>query len=258
MKRLNQEVKEFIVQHLACYCTPQQVVGLVKVEFKVDVTRQQVRYYDPTKGPKDKSLEDDLQKLFEKTREAFRKKLSEHAIADQGYRLGRLQRMSEQAEQAGNIPLAAELLEQAAKECGGQFTNRQKQDVNLSGQVATTMMTVEEFKRQASERRSQAEKTMAQFESDIPVDHKQNTPAIALTPVESSNIAAIGYDEESKTVAVRFLTGGVYHVSPVEPDRYASFLAAESKGRFYNRNFKNAQDVTVTKVNDSDQSAPEA
>jgi hypothetical protein len=49
MAALKEPVKMFIVQSLACFETPQQVVEAVKQEYKIEITRQQVALYDPTK-----------------------------------------------------------------------------------------------------------------------------------------------------------------------------------------------------------------
>jgi hypothetical protein len=59
-------------------------------------------------------------------------------------------------------------------------------------------------------------------------------PTIALDAVAgSSNIAAIGYDAQSKTLAVRFTYGLTYHFRDVPPDVYALFRDAPSKGSFF-------------------------
>ncbi|ELY5205712.1 DUF2280 domain-containing protein, partial [Yersinia enterocolitica] len=50
MAALKPEVKAFIVQALACYDTPSQVVAQVKQEFSLTLTLQQVSSYDPTKA----------------------------------------------------------------------------------------------------------------------------------------------------------------------------------------------------------------
>lgn len=49
MAALKEPVKMFIVQSLACFETPQQVVEAVKQDYKIEITRQQVALYDPTK-----------------------------------------------------------------------------------------------------------------------------------------------------------------------------------------------------------------
>jgi hypothetical protein len=50
MAALRSEVKAFIVQALACFDTPSQVVEAVLKEFNVVVTRQQCESHDPTKA----------------------------------------------------------------------------------------------------------------------------------------------------------------------------------------------------------------
>lgn len=49
MAALKPEVKAAIVQMLACYDTPSQVVEAVQKDFGIAITRQQVETHDPTK-----------------------------------------------------------------------------------------------------------------------------------------------------------------------------------------------------------------
>ncbi|VVP26587.1 hypothetical protein PS876_04114 [Pseudomonas fluorescens] len=49
MAALQNDVKAFIVQALACFDTPSQVVDAVQKEYGISVTRQQVETHDPTK-----------------------------------------------------------------------------------------------------------------------------------------------------------------------------------------------------------------
>jgi len=49
MARLKKHEKAFIVRSLAQFMEPSQVVEAVKENFKIDVSRQQVECYDPTK-----------------------------------------------------------------------------------------------------------------------------------------------------------------------------------------------------------------
>ena len=53
-----------------------------------------------------------------------------------------------------------------------------------------------------------------------------------LTAVESSNIAAIGY--EAGILRVRFRDGAEYDYAGVTQAQHLAFLAAESKGRWLN------------------------
>lgn len=58
-----------------------------------------------------------------------------------------------------------------------------------------------------------------------------------LIPVKSSNIRAIGYDPTTKTLQVQF-PNGLYEVRDVSQAQYDAFMAAESKGAYYNSTFK--------------------
>lgn len=59
-------------------------------------------------------------------------------------------------------------------------------------------------------------------------------PQIQLVPVESNQVKAIGYDPETKTLAVTFTRGqgAVYHYPGVPIELFHELLAAESIGRF--------------------------
>jgi len=52
-------------------------------------------------------------------------------------------------------------------------------------------------------------------------------------PVESSNIAARGYDLERRVLAVTFKSGDIWHYASVPPAKAEEFFAAPSAGRFY-------------------------
>ena len=122
-KELPNDVKVFIVQRLACWDTPSQVAASVKEEFGIDIPRQNIHRYDPTvKAGADLSKK--LKTLFEETREAFTTDTATIGIAHKSVRLRALDRMARSAESRGTILGAAALLEQAAKECGGSFTNK--------------------------------------------------------------------------------------------------------------------------------------
>lgn len=125
MAALSTEVKSFIVQSLACFEPPSKVVELVKAEFNVQVSRQQVSQYSPGNAMAEK-LSQKWVDLFKSTRERFQNEISDIPIANKSYRLRTLDRMMTKAESMKNMVLAASLIEQAAKECGDAYTNRQK------------------------------------------------------------------------------------------------------------------------------------
>jgi hypothetical protein len=68
-------------------------------------------------------------------------------------------------------------------------------------------------------------------------------PEIQLTPVESSQIAAIGYDAASETLAIRFkgkgdAPGSLYHYAYVSPADWAEFRDAPSIGSYFYKHIK--------------------
>ncbi|HHS9484186.1 TPA: DUF2280 domain-containing protein [Raoultella ornithinolytica] len=125
MAALKPEVKAFIIQMLACYDTPSQVVEAVQKDFGIAITRQQVETHDPTKVS-GKTLAKKWVDMFNTTRDRFLNEISDIPIANKAYRLRVLQRMSTTAENMKNIGMTAQLLEQAAKEVGEAYSNKQK------------------------------------------------------------------------------------------------------------------------------------
>lgn len=66
-------------------------------------------------------------------------------------------------------------------------------------------------------------------------------------PVESSNVAAYGYDAENADLYVQFLAKGnspasLYVYRNVEPDVYFNFMNAVSKGKFIWAELRNRYD----------------
>ena len=57
---------------------------------------------------------------------------------------------------------------------------------------------------------------------------------IARNAVESSSIVSEGYDVQTNSLDIEYVTGGVYRYFAVPASVYAQFLAADSKGSFVN------------------------
>lgn len=125
MAALKPEVKAAIVQMLACYDSLSIVVESIQKDYGLKVTPQQVESHDPTKVS-GKGLAKKWVDLFNATRERFLNEISDIPIANKAYRLRVLQRMSMTAENMRNIGMTAQLLEQAAKEVGEAYSNKQK------------------------------------------------------------------------------------------------------------------------------------
>lgn len=139
MATLNNKVKAFIVQGLATYMMPSEVAEAVKKEFDLEITRQQVSSYDPTKAA-GMNLAKKWKDLFKQFRDDFNNDIQAIPIANKAYRLNMLDRMARDAEKSKNRPLAASLLEQAAKDVGEVFTNKQKVDnVSSDGSMTPTV-----------------------------------------------------------------------------------------------------------------------
>lgn len=144
MAVLKNEVKSFIVQALACFDTPSQVVEAVKNEYGVVVSRQQVETHDPTKSA-GKGLAVKWATLFHDTRKRFREETAEIPIANRAYRLRGLGRMAEKAENMRNLALTAQLYEQAAKEVGDIYVNRRLEPEKSLGSQADQQHAVAEY-----------------------------------------------------------------------------------------------------------------
>lgn len=147
MAALKPEIKAFIVQSVACFDTPSQVVESVLKEFGVQITRQQVEQNDPTKIS-GKGLAQKWVDLFNRTRDRFLNEISDIPIANKAYRLRVLDRMAARAEGMKNLALTAEIIEQAAKECGDAYTNKHKFEHSgpNGGAIQTITMSKEEYK----------------------------------------------------------------------------------------------------------------
>jgi len=142
MAALRSEVKAFIVQALACFDTPSQVVEAVKKEFGVDVSRQVCEGHDPTKYA-GRGLAKRWADMFHACRERFTTETADIPIAHRAYRLRTLGRMAEKAESMKNMALTAQLLEQAAKEVGDVYVNRQTKNENPHDNVPPTRVQVD-------------------------------------------------------------------------------------------------------------------
>lgn len=142
MAALSNEVKAFIVQALACFDTPSQVAVAVRDEFGIEVTRQKCEAHDPTKRA-GRDLAKRWVILFEDTRKRFREETADIPIANRAFRLRALGRMAEKAETMKNMALSAQLLEQAAKEVGDVYVNRQTKNENPHDNVPPISVRVD-------------------------------------------------------------------------------------------------------------------
>jgi len=75
-------------------------------------------------------------------------------------------------------------------------------------------------------------------ETPEPADEKR--PDIALFPVESNQVKAIGYDSATETLAMQFKhgVGAIYHYPGVTKELHEALMAADSVGKFFGQHIK--------------------
>jgi hypothetical protein len=122
MARLKGEEITFIVTRLACFERPAEVQMQLRETFGIEIGLPQILYYDP------KSRGTDMAKkwrtLFARARDQFIRETSQIPIAHRSVRLRELQKLYDKDQSRGATTLAAQHLEQAAKETGDYYTNR--------------------------------------------------------------------------------------------------------------------------------------
>lgn len=82
--------------------------------------------------------------------------------------------------------------------------------------------------------------TEKKFTDPQPFSERQR-PQIALEPVDSSQVDAIGYDDATQTLAVQLKRDAraIYHYPDVTRETFEAFKAAPSIGVFFGQHIKN-------------------
>lgn len=125
--------QRYIVERLAMWDRPADIVREFAEAFGKAVSLQQVLNYDASRGWARERMAKDLARRFDETRKRFVAEVEDVALAHKTFRLRRLQALAERAEQMGNVTAAAAIYEQAAKEMGGAFTNVRLHDLTSKG-----------------------------------------------------------------------------------------------------------------------------
>lgn len=58
-------------------------------------------------------------------------------------------------------------------------------------------------------------------------------------PVDSSNLAAVGYDKENEILEIEFNHGGIYQYNDVPKNEYKALMSADSHGKYFSANIRN-------------------
>ena len=61
---------------------------------------------------------------------------------------------------------------------------------------------------------------------------------IERTPVRSSALRSVGYDQEQQVLEIEFTNGAVYQYSNVPKSVYEGLMAAESHGRYFHQHVR--------------------
>lgn len=174
MAVLTTEQKREIVEALACYKRPAEVVVLMREDHGVETDVKQVVTYDPTRATY--TAGDDLRVIFEVTRKSYLEDVQSVPIANQGYRLKILQNLLDKQLGQGNTVAAANTLEQAAKEVGGILTNERNLNVD-SKKGGHSELTPEERRAMVTDMLRQALDAKREEQKTITVEVKDDEPA---------------------------------------------------------------------------------
>lgn len=140
-KRLNGAQKRFVVICLARFMYPTEVAKMVGEDFGIEMTRQSVEKYDPTKFA-GQNLGDEMTKLFWEERKKYVADEAAIDVSNRAFRLEQLSRLYRLALKDGKDVIAAQHLAQAAKERGGLYTNTRRVKVEDKRQTLADILGV--------------------------------------------------------------------------------------------------------------------
>jgi hypothetical protein len=123
--KLTREQQVHVVMRLACYDTPTAIAQSLREQFGVEITRQSIEFYDPTKLA-GKRCPKPWSDLFQATRAKLIDGTADIGAAHRLVRIERRARMAERAEQKEQFAAANALYNSIAREVGGGFTNRRE------------------------------------------------------------------------------------------------------------------------------------
>lgn len=153
MARLAEDQKRYIVQCFARFMGPTEIVRSVKETLGVEVTKQQVWHYRPDSA----DVKPTWRTLFDETRKQFLADTASIGISHLSVRLRRLERIADRAMESKNGPLEAQIMEQAAREVGGAFSN--KREISGPGGAAIPFVIEDAFLKVYGERSASGEES---------------------------------------------------------------------------------------------------
>lgn len=159
MATLTEPQKLLVVQRLACFYTPTEVQRELKELYALEIGLPTIMRYDPTTVQGSANLARKWQELFADIRARFIEDAGAIAISHRSFRLRKLNDMLVRVGEKNTAEQRA-ILEQAAKEAGGIFTNRLKAE--LSGPNGGPVEVTSEAMTQATQELAEWRKRMHQ------------------------------------------------------------------------------------------------
>src|ERR1700690_1521255 len=142
MPTLSNEQKAFVVSAFARFDGVAEVCHSFKEQYGCEITKSHALAYNP--GGANYRGSPKWHDLFDRERKGFLGNVNSIGIANNSVRIQGLERLCVIAIERKNVKLAAELMEQAAKEMGEVFTNRREVKSDIRSITAT--MTTEELR----------------------------------------------------------------------------------------------------------------
>ena len=148
MAALTTQQKIYVIEHLACFETPTEVQAAIKQDLGIDVSTSQICAYDPhtISGQR---LRQEMKDLFYAARERFTSNVAAIPIANQTYRLKKMQQIL--AASGRNAKLALETMKQAAEDLGGKYTNEQQLTGKNGGAIEVTVTSLSQAEQDLAE-----------------------------------------------------------------------------------------------------------
>lgn len=132
--KMSPDAQRFVVRQYARFRKPSEILVLLKEEYPdLDVSINAISYYNPERDifPREKWGE-----FYETERRAYVAGVESVGIAHARERLEYLDLAIRQAVKARNFVLVGQLVETAAKEVGGAYTNRRESQVAMTAAVS--------------------------------------------------------------------------------------------------------------------------
>ncbi len=141
MKTLNEKHKQFIILNLACYVPSVVLQNMFKLEFGFKISLSVISYYNIATINSDRRLAQRWKDLFESTRKKYNDSIAAIPIANQVYRLKKMQDHFDSFTNSNNIKAAQAILVDAAKESGGAYTNKVEHTGDITKRIVINGVT---------------------------------------------------------------------------------------------------------------------